>query len=263
MQAKFAFKKTRGPSPPDRTHGGSVSQGFTLIELLVVIAIIAILAAMLLPALARAKSKALRIQCVSNLKQQGIANRLYMDENQDKFVTIGSPVDSYYGYGGKLGTEVHNVDPNRILNPYISLTPNVTKKTEGAALAFKCPADTGGKGGYWGGLGNPDRVPTVFDSFGTSHLYNSSALNNDGALGLYNKKGSDIRGPSHVILANDYPFNVHFLNVAVFQFSFWHDLKRIGWGNVLFVDAHVEYLEGTQNSPDFQHGKNWTVVFSD
>src|SRR5258706_8264444 len=82
----------------------SSPDGFTLIELLVVIAIIAILAAMLLPSLARAKEKAHRINCVSNLKQWGLAQYMTAGDNNDSLPTDGMghnklyPGDVFNGY---------------------------------------------------------------------------------------------------------------------------------------------------------------------
>lgn len=231
--------------------------GFTLIELLVVIAIIAILAALLLPALSAAKVRAKRIQCVSNLKQTGMATLLYAQDEADRLPSMVSAVITYDLWGGKVGSESPS-SANRLVNQYVGLPPAATTNGDGTMQVFKCPADVGALAGSW-----PARLPTVADHLGSSYLYNSSANNNDGAAGLFQKKETDVLHPSRIVLLNDFSFNCFFENNSPFEYMYWHDKKTLGFGNVAFMDQHVEYLPAQLNKPNFQQGPNWSFIYDD
>ncbi len=108
--------------------------GFTLIELLVVIAIIAILAAMLLPALTSAKERANRISCLNNLKQQGIALFIYAGEFNDQipkpeYTGLTSAITPYATYllYANSGTPGALADPTQVANEQLFFTTGLIK----------------------------------------------------------------------------------------------------------------------------------------
>ncbi|MDE3067796.1 MAG: prepilin-type N-terminal cleavage/methylation domain-containing protein [Verrucomicrobiota bacterium] len=238
-------------------EGHSRARGFTLIELLVVIAIIAILAAMLLPALALAKQKAQGTQCMSNTKQLMLGWIMYAGDNNDRLVPykswVGGSMD-WTANSDNTNTELL-VGRGALLGPYVKST-----------RIYKCPADRyqsaanpGPRVRSYamnGAMGGGNSGPTVEGTSPGNRQYYGSASSSYGAKTDADKM-EDLLHPSDVFVILDEQADS--INDAAFMFNpgappgqeRWRDLPASyhdDAGSFSFADGHSQIHKWVERS---------------